>query len=193
MKEQPKLQNLVHLREQGEHARCIQSIAELLEKSPQVAPGLRRSLVALRSDCYLDTERWKEAIEDLTMLLKGKPEPALFANRGLAFWYVDDLDSAFRDFQRAIRADPSDAVTLRNMGRLQIQRGKTRSGLLYLRRAVAVSPNNVISRVLLGDALAKTSNWVEACHEYVAALKVDPSNKRALQQIGKIERYLENG
>ncbi len=186
-----RLKRLVQLRKVGNHSKCIQSITEVLQQSAPISPVFRSSLVALRSDCYLDTEQWRKAINDLDTLLAVKVEGALLSNKALALWYLGDLKTACQNFRNALRLNPSDEVTLRNAGRLQMQRGKTRSALLFLRRAVEVSPKEVVNHVLLADAFAKSGSWVNACSEYLAALKIDSSNERSLQQIGKIERYLK--
>jgi tetratricopeptide (TPR) repeat protein len=181
---------LIHLREKGQLLECITAASKWLDRRRGISARFRNSLLGIRSDCYLDTEQWQKAIVDLTSLLHHAPEGAVYANRGLARWYGGNLDSALDDFRKALSFNRFDAVTLRNIGRLQMERRKVRSGLLYLRRAIAASPNDSLGHVFLGDALAKTGDWVRACEAYLAALKLDPSNTRALQQVAKVEQFL---
>jgi tetratricopeptide (TPR) repeat protein len=184
-----QLKKLVSLRESGNYLKCIDVITKFIKESNRISPGLKRSLIGLRSDCYLDAEKWKEALFDLETLLEEKPAPALFGNRGFALWEIGDLDSAFQDLRRAIKGDPSAPIPCRNMAILQVQRNNILSGLWYIRRAIKIAPNDACGFVILGDIFAKLDKWVQAYPAYITALRLDPSNKRAAQQIDKIEKF----
>ena len=47
----------------------IKAIAKRLNGDTLISPKLKRSLLGLRLDCYLDLEMWKEAIRDIDALL----------------------------------------------------------------------------------------------------------------------------
>lgn len=184
------VKHLIRLRKHGRQAECAKEICRLLALT-SVDSKTRRLLLYLRADCYLDIKKWKQAIMAYSEILAEKQEFVASANRGLALWESGRRDEAFKDFRQAICNEPANAIVLRLIGRLQVERHKVQSALWYLRRAIKVAPHDAIGYVYFGDAAAKSENWVLAYRAYLAASKLDPSNKRALQQVEKIERFFE--
>lgn len=62
-----------------------------------------------------------------------------------------DFDVAQSFFERALRIDPDDALTLRNLGRLLKKRGQLDLAREYLNRAVLQDPSDPKTRELLSD------------------------------------------
>jgi tetratricopeptide (TPR) repeat protein len=82
--------------------------------------------------------------------------------RAAAFYARGDLVNALRDAESAVRSEQSNAGALQFVGVLHCQLGKPDSGIPYLRRALALAPNDVNVRINLGQALLTTGSVDEA-------------------------------
>jgi tetratricopeptide (TPR) repeat protein len=82
--------------------------------------------------------------------------------RAAAFYARGDLVNALRDAESAVRSEQSNAGALQFVGVLHCQLGKPDNGIPYLRRALALAPNDVNVRINLGQALLTTGSVDEA-------------------------------
>jgi type IV pilus assembly protein PilF len=77
------------------------------------------------------------ALEELTIAISINPNYAqAYSTRGLVLYYVNELDSAEKDFQRALSLDERDPDISNNYGWYLCQVGKAKESIAYFQRAL---------------------------------------------------------
>lgn len=118
-----------------------------------------------------------------------------FSSLGAADFDEKKFDLAWKNFQRAIEIDPSDADPYYNLGKLHTELGNTLMALSSYEQAIALNPliaEPYCNRALL---LVGQERKEEAIQSYLSAIKVDPALSVAHLGLGNIffsqERFVE--
>ena len=82
--------------------------------------------------------------------------------RAASFYARGDLANALRDAEAAVATDQSNAGALQFVGVLHCQLGRPERGIAYLRKALALNPNDANVRFNLAQALLETGAAAEA-------------------------------
>ena len=101
-------------------------------------------------------------------------------------------------FTRAIAVNPDDAVVLVNAGSSLIAQGQVEQGLNYARQALKLKTNDAGAECVLGLGLSQEKKLAEAANHYRAALRLDPDQPEALNNLAWIlaassDKNLRNG
>ncbi|KAK3699161.1 hypothetical protein QZH41_011884 [Actinostola sp. cb2023] len=98
------------------------------------------------------------ALVDLNDAIKISKTAELLNNRGVVHQYMNDYVNAVRDYQSAIRHDPSYALSYYNAGNIYFKQRQFKQALSYYDKALSWSPdddsfvlNRAITKVLLRD------------------------------------------
>lgn len=136
----------------------------------------------------LRRQRPRDAVAALRRALSQWPDDALLhSDLGNALAASADLDAALASWRRATDLDPAQAMPWFNLGRqLQLQ-GDSRAAADALARAVALTPDFLPARILLGDAFVHLGRFDEASASYRAALTVSPACGDAWRGLGNIK------
>lgn len=89
-----------------------------------------------RGAAYARLGNAEDALDDLNRALETKEHPYVLFNRGWTYKYLQRYADALNDFNRALDLNPTDSVTLYELGRLLALWGKTDDALTYLKRAI---------------------------------------------------------
>lgn len=182
------VRDLIALRNKGKQFECIKKI-ERLRRSYR-APTSRYLMRHLEGDCFLDMGEWERAKGVYSEILRDEEDKIARANRGFALSRLGQFEAAFEDFKVANRLDPNNPVILRQLAETRYQLRKINSAIWYLQRLVRVAPREPIGHVLLGDCLMDAGRWVAAYRAYAKALTLEPANKRAVEQMRRIEEHI---
>lgn len=90
----------------------------------------------------VEQKEYEQARAKLTEVTELRPDFAEgWHRRGEVFVLLDDWDSAFRDFQKAIELNPNHFGALEGMGHCRLNRGDPKAAVEYFRRAIELNPN----------------------------------------------------
>jgi tetratricopeptide (TPR) repeat protein len=151
---------------------------------PQTANGLRavdKSVPAdpakaltpeMRGDIFVARKMYREAIE--TYQKGPKDDPVLANKTGIAYHQLLDLDSAKKNYERAIKLNPKYAEAVNNLGTVYYARKSYRRAISEYKRALRLSAQSASIMSNLGTAYFARKNYVEASKLYQQALALDP-------------------
>ena len=94
-----------------------------------------------------------------------------------------DAQAALAELSVYLRSSPEDVQALELAGRMQVAAGHTSESLEYFRRAAVLSPADGLVQTHLGAALAMTGDYAGAVQAFEAALKIDPTNRPARENL----------
>jgi tetratricopeptide (TPR) repeat protein len=110
---------------------------------------------------------------------------------GIDLAEAGDLDTAVKNFEKAIEYDPAFADPHYNLGGILLKNGKPQRALSEFRRAVELKPGFIDAREQLAAVLAGEHQWQESANEYYSLLRLRPARLDAryrlvevLQQMG---------
>ena len=103
------------------------------------------------------------------------PGDAFASNeRGKELLAQGDCDQAIRQFQEAVKADPSFYEPFDNMAFCLYEQGKVEDAITQWRRALAIYPDSPDANAGLGMALYTTGNYAEGLKFYSIAIDNNP-------------------
>lgn len=117
------------------------------------------------------------------------------AHAGMAGLYAEergDYESATREYQLALSAEPDNPIYLYDMGWAYYRQGMTDRALEILMRASTLSPDDPAGRAKIGWARLRRKEYRSAIEEFQQALRLEPTYAfarfglaRALQREGR--------
>ena len=121
------------------------------------------------------------ALEDLNLLLSGKPDYSAGAYnlRAIVKATLNDGDGAYADFTQALKMAPDDPVILKNFGTFKSTKVKIPENI-----------RNAEELNRLGVEIAQKGNIEKALTYFHQALAEDPENCRAIENIGNCKDAL---
>lgn len=129
------------------------------------------------------------ALEELTIAISINPNYAqAYSTRGLVLYYIKELASAEKDFQRALSLDEKDPEINNNYGWFLCQTGKAKESIGFFLRAI----NNPLYQTPETAALNAGSCYIKlgdlaTAEEFVRKnLRLSRDNPQALLQLAKI-------
>ena len=87
------------------------------------------------------------------------------------------LEQAETAFNRALEADPGNAVAVAGLAQVAFERSRYSDALTYARRAAMMDPRSTRFLLLLGDAYFKLLRFADAKATYERARKLAPNNE----------------
>lgn len=129
------------------------------------------------------------ALEELTIAISINPNYApAYSIRGLALYYIDELESAEKDFQRALSLDERDPEINNNYGWFLCQRGKEKDSIAYFQRAIKnpLYQTPEIAYLNAGTCYIKFGDLDAAEENVRRSLRFSPENPQALFQLASI-------
>ena len=132
-----------------------------------------------------DTAWVKKGIDAYTRAIQLFPEyHDAYGSRGLAYFRLQQYDSAYVDYQQALKYRPNDDKVLSNMGFIYFLRQQLDSAELVYRKSVALNPRFIDARRNLGAVLAMKKQFPQAIEQWQQGLLYEPENPTLLQYIG---------
>jgi tetratricopeptide (TPR) repeat protein len=101
-------------------------------------------------------------------------------NLGLALSMLRQYPDAMREFESAVRIDPSHAEAQNNLGAMLHVAGRLDEAATHYRRAFELRPDNAEARSNLGRLLLLQNRDTDAAAVFEEALKVQPDSVPAL-------------
>lgn len=110
----------------------------------------------------LDAGQAQQALDLLSLQIKGKPTPHQRMQRGTARLMLGDLKTGSADLEQSLKEDPNLRQGWINLGGLEIAEGNYRAAEKAFRKAFQLAPNLPDSHLNLGAALILVGSSKEA-------------------------------
>jgi lipoprotein NlpI len=107
-----------------------------------------------------------------------------FNDRGFAYYLKGDLDSAFADFEQAIRLDPKDAVAFNNRGLIYQAKGEIDRAIADFNETIRLDPTYIFAFNNRGNAYIDKNDYDRAIADYSEAIRLDPTFAVAIKARG---------
>jgi tetratricopeptide (TPR) repeat protein len=119
-------------------------------------------------------------------LAGGGTKPDVWTQLGVALARDGRNDEAVQALRRATERLPDAHVAHRSLAAILLERKDLTAALHHAERAVALKPGDAMSRELLGIALAAQGRSELAVQQFREALRLDPGNDTAREQLGQM-------
>jgi len=125
-----------------------------------------------RGDILMARKMYREAIETYK---EGPNDSAVLANKtGIAYHQLMELDSAKKQYERAIKLDPKYAEAINNLGTVYYAHKSYRRAVKEYKKALRITPESAAFLSNLGTAYYARRQYKEASLMYEKALQIDP-------------------
>ncbi|HWZ33805.1 MAG TPA: tetratricopeptide repeat protein [Bryobacteraceae bacterium] len=126
----------------------------------------------MRGDILMARKMYREAIE--TYLQGPKDSPIMVNKIGIAYHQLLDLESAKKQYERAIKLDSRYAEAINNLGTVFYARKSYRRAVNEYRKALRINPESASFLSNLGTAYYARKQYTEMAVAYQKALEIDP-------------------
>jgi len=143
----------------------------------------------LLGSIYLKKQMPKEARENFEQALRLRPSyPDTWSNAwnnlGMLAAEQGESEAAIRDFQEAIRQNPSNVIAIDNLGNVYRQQNRWAEAQATLERALKIDPDDVEANYSLGMVFAQQDDTERAYQYLHQALALRPGYAQALNNLG---------
>ncbi len=163
-------------------------------------PGKIASAYSNRASYYRETERRTQALQDYSIAIRLDPSNAVsIMNRGNLFFDEGRLDSAYKDYNRALKLNISKLeldLLYANFGAVYAKRQQYDSSLYYLNLSLKLDPLFPTTYLNRGLVYENTGRHLLAIADYRKYLEFEPGDDRVYSSIGvnyqHMKRYEES-
>jgi tetratricopeptide (TPR) repeat protein len=137
------------------------------------APASTPLLPARRGDILMAKKMYREAIETYG---EGIRDAAILYNKiGIAYHQLSDFDAAMRNYNMALRLNPTYAEAINNIGTVFYAQKKLRPAIKQYQKALEYAPRSASIYSNLGTAYFSRKKYNDAFAAYQKALELDPT------------------
>ncbi len=135
---------------------------------------------ALMGEFYDQEAHYQAAIVQYQAALKKQPNAlGIHTPLGIAYWKLDQLDTAQKELLLGIQESPDDFLANVYLGRMALRDNQFNKALPYLQRAAASQPQDEEARILLGRCLIGLGEFEEAKADLLVAARLDSTDPRS--------------
>jgi tetratricopeptide (TPR) repeat protein len=142
------------------------------QASQNPAPPAKALSFEERGDIYGARKMYREAIEAYKQVIP--PTPVVLNKIGISYQQQNDMDSAKKFYERAVKLNPKYAEAINNIGTVEYSSKNYRRATKYYKRALAIQPRSASIYSNIGTAWFARRNYKEATRCYEQALAIDP-------------------
>lgn len=151
---------------------------ELQKMSPDAPEGY-----VLEAEVMQKLNQWEPSISSLNDAIDRAPKDGKLYNlRGYAYLNQGQPEEAHEDFKRAIDLDDLPSAH-RHLVLYKLMSGDGKGAIQYLLERIKNDPRDVENWILMGDLMKKGGHDEKARTYYEQALKMDPENEYAKNQL----------
>jgi tetratricopeptide (TPR) repeat protein len=139
---------------------------------PTLAQSAEKVTPEMRGDIFMARKMYREAAE--AYLDGSKTDGVLLNKTGIAYHQMQDLKTARKYYERAIRAKPEYAEAINNLGTIYYADKGYRRAINQYKKALRYSPDSASIYSNLGTAYFARKDYKDASIAYEKALQLDP-------------------
>ena len=144
------------------------AFAQVTAEAPKPAVS-----VEIRGDILMARKMYREAID---VFREDKSKNAAISNKiGIAYHQMQQLDSARKYYEQAVRFKPDYAEAINNLGTVYYAKKSFGKSIRYYQKALKYAPKSASIYSNLGTAYFARKKYKEAMETYQTALKLDPN------------------
>jgi len=113
-------------------------------------------------------------------------------NLGVAYYYADNLDSAYYHLNSAIELNKNYPEAINNLGYIYMLAGRYEDAVKLFLKAVSLKPRYVIALNNLGETYMKMGEMENAQRVFQTAFDMDPENQYAKDNLKTLEENQRN-
>ncbi len=169
-------------------ARALEEAQKAVELDPE-------NPIALRNLGYvLDTQgRQEEALETLNKAAELAPNLGYIRlTAGNAYLALNDMDAMIAEYEKAVAANPDNAVALDKLGHASALAEDPDRALSILKKAVEMDPEFGLSYAHLAQVYYTQLNWEAAIENFDQAFKLGVENEEFFYIMGLSYSYLDD-
>ncbi|MBI1940551.1 MAG: tetratricopeptide repeat protein [Acidobacteria bacterium] len=141
---------------------------------------------AQRGKELMARERFEEAIPIYRDLVRALPNiPGPVTNLGIALHMAGNDREAVKQFEAALKIDPSYLPALLYVGSTYLSLARTDKAIQSLEKVLRIQPDNDEARQLLGDAFLSLERFEAAAEQFARMSERNPSNPKAWSGLGR--------
>ncbi len=162
---------------------------ELLSSAVPKDIHTRAKLHTELGSMYFQSGNFIVALEELTIAISINPNYAqAFSTRGVVLFYIKELVSAEKDFQRALNLDEKDPEISNNYGWFLCQTGREKESIAYFQRALnnPLYQTPEVVNLNIGGCYTKIGELDLAEDAIRKSLRFSPDNPSAFLQLATI-------
>ncbi len=120
-------------------------------------------MIQWRASVLMESEKYKEAQQDIRRLLQYQSSPQLKSYLGLTYYYQEDPDSALIMFDEIIQEDPNFIQSYVYAASLCLDQSAYELALNYIDKGLQKEPSHTTLLFYRGIALVETDQKIEGC------------------------------
>ncbi|MDB5258043.1 MAG: repeat-containing protein [Chitinophagaceae bacterium] len=168
---------------------CLATVLPAIAQKANV-PGLNSMK---KSNQYIEKKEYDKALLHINHALKKDSlNPFYYYTRSVIFFYLNDLDKAIADGQKAIAIDPKESGFYSGLAVLYQKRAHPSDSSLivyYYNEALKLDHNDYTGYYNRGLFLLKQNKSKEALDDFYKARKLNPSTSEIHYQIGMTKAF----
>lgn len=190
-------QKAISQHQTGQYSDAIKNYSKLLEYD--IDKEIRRQILIKRGLAFNGVANFDFAIKDFTEAIQlDSTDMASFIDRGLAFYYKQEIDSAEIDF-KFVKSKNTDKRMTENaiywLTKIEFLRGNYEDIITYCNELIKNNKNDAEFYFLRGVAYSNLRKYRKAIEDYNQAIKIHPNHVESLTNrgIAKINLLTTNG
>lgn len=153
--------------DQGENAKALQLIGQLLRKFPSLAPYLNR----LQGRLLLANENYTEAVALFEPIAADRGSSWAYMGLGVCAYNQGQYTEAMAHFNLVLERTPESIEAFDWLSKVYRAIGRTREAQKLLERAVRLQPTAPVLQSGLGNVASENSNWTVAIAAFRSSVK----------------------
>ena len=130
-----------------------------------------------------------ESIDESTAAIQLMPNEFIaYANRGYAYYHIEDYDSALNDYNKVIQINPNKAFFYNERGHVYYGLKNYNKAIEDYTKAIQLNPQDSILYINRGDAYMASDNFEQGIKDYEKVIEIDPKNYKIYRHLGNIYR-----
>lgn len=145
----------------------------------------------MRGNIFMARKMYREAVDQYKLA----PESPIISNKiGIAYHQLQDLRTARKYYQLAMRQDPKFSDAINNLGTIYYSEKSYRRAIGLYKKALRLAPHSATIYSNLGSAYFSRRDFKRAVENYDVALSLDPDvfDRRGTMGVLLQERSIED-
>ena len=184
----PQPTSVLQLNSSSREDRAEREFKEALTETPKEDKYVRRLTLF-----YIERNRYEDAIRVIAEHVKLRGVTALGYELEAELLFKQKLyDSALEATLASLKLDDHNARMHQLLGLIHIAKHQDNAAVVELQRAAELDPNQPSTRYFLARVLYTTGNYAVARDQFLACLNIDPTYRKALENLGLCYEALQS-